>query len=476
MQSSRLKTLLALLFAFALTAGACSGDSEADVAADGDENTTETTEAAGDDAEAEDDDAMAEDDDAEGDAMADMDADTGVVTITGPERDESEAGAIQEVLSAFGAENGIEITYLGSADWESEINVAVEAGNTPDISFFPQPGKLADFYTAGSLQALPSDVEASVSSNWAESWLAFGNVDGTQVGVPAKSDLKSLVWYKPARFAELGYDIPQTWDELVALTETAAAAGDTPWCVGIESGTATGWPFTDWVEDLTLRFQGADYYDQWVAHEIPFSDPGMVDIFNKINDLWSIDGAVFASGGSIAATAFGDNGQGLVDDDCLMHRQASFFSAFIPEGTAFGPDGVDVFYFPQADDTRPILAAGTLAGAFSNRAEVWTVMEYLGTPEYANARQTAQKENKGGGDALSGFLSAVNGADASLYAPLEASMLEVLATGEIARFDASDLMPADVGAGTFWSEGTSFVNGDIDAETATANIDASWPS
>ncbi len=473
MQSSRLKTLLALLFAFALTAGACSGDSGGDTVAEGD--TTETTATEGESTET----TEATGDTETTEATGEMDADTGVVTITGPERDESEAGAIQEVLGAFGAENGIEITYLGSADWESEINVAVEAGNTPDISFFPQPGKLADFYVAGSLQALPAEVEASVASNWNESWMTFGAVDGTQVGVPAKSDLKSLVWYKPARFEELGYDIPQSWDELVALTEAAAAAGDTPWCVGIESGTATGWPFTDWVEDLTLRFQGEDYYDQWVTNEIPFSDPGMVEIFDAVRDLWTIDGAVFASGGSIAATAFGDNGQGLVDDDCLMHRQASFFSAFIPEGTPFADgsaEAVDVFYFPSIGDSRPVLGAGVLAGAFTNRAEVWTVMEYLGSPEYANARQAAQKELKGGGDALSGFLSAVNGADASLYAPLEASMLEILASSEVFRFDASDLMPADVGAGTFWSEGTSFINGDIDAATATANIDASWPN
>ncbi|MCP5033612.1 MAG: hypothetical protein GY939_17570, partial [Actinomycetia bacterium] len=203
-----------------------------------------------------------------------------------------------------------------------------------------------------------------------------------------------------------------------------------------------------------------------------------IQVFNEINDLWSIDGAVFASGGSIAATAFGDNGQGLVDGDCLMHRQASFFSAFIPEGTAFadGTDGaVDVFYFPPVDDTRPVLGAGLLAGAFDDRPEVWAVMEYLGSPEYANARQAAQAERKGGPGSLSGFLSAVNGADPSLYAPLEQSMLDVLADGEVVRFDGSDLMPADVGAGTFWTEGTSFVNGDKDAAAAAEAIDASWP-
>ena len=103
-------------------------------------------------------------------------------------------------------------------------------------------------------------------------------------------------------------------------------------------------------------------------------------------------------------------------------------------------------------------------------------MEYLGTPEYANARQAAQKENKGGAGVLSGFLSAVKGQDATGYEPLEQSFLNILETSAIVRFDGSDLMPGDVGAGTFWTEGTSFINGDITAEEAAATIDASWPA
>jgi alpha-glucoside transport system substrate-binding protein len=401
------------------------------------------------------------------------------ITVTGPERDESEAGAIQAALDAFAEDNDMTITYVGSADWEAEINVAVESDTAPDISIFPQPGKLADFANDGFVVPLSDDTADAVAGNWSQSWLDFGNVDGVQYGVPTKSDLKSLVWYKPARFEALGYSVPETLDEFFALVDQAIADGNTPLCVGIESGQATGWAFTDWVEDMMLRRHGAEVYDQWVANEVKFSDDRVVSVMNEIGDLWSTDGAVFAASGSIAATAFQDNGQPLVDDDCLMHRQASFFSAFIPEGTAFadGSEGaVDVFYFPAAGDDRPVLGAGTLAAGFNDNEETMMVLEYLGSPEYANARQTAQKELKGGGDALSGFLSAVNGADSSLYAPLEASMLEVLATSEVVRFDGSDLMPADVGAGTFWTEGTSFVNGDKSAADAAADIDASWPA
>jgi alpha-glucoside transport system substrate-binding protein len=401
------------------------------------------------------------------------------VTISGPERDESEAGAIQEVLGAWGDENGIDVTYIGDADWEANINTQVQAGNPPDISIFPQPGKLAEFAQDGYLVPLNDEALAAAEDNWSEDWLRYGNVDGVQYGTPVKSDLKSLVWYQPARFEADGYTVPETFDEFVALVdEMAAAGGPKPLCVGIESGQATGWPFTDWVEDMVLRQAGPDVYDQWVSHEIPFNDPQIEEAMQTVVDLWS-DENVFASSGTIAATAFQDNGQPLVDGDCYMHRQASFFSAFIPEGTPFADgseEAVDVFYFPDINGDKPVLGAGTLAAGFNDNDATMQVLTYMATPEYAEARQKAQAALKGGGTALSGFLSAVKGQDPSVYQPLEQSFLEILNTSQIVRFDASDLMPADVGAGTFWTEGTSLVNGDITVQEAADAIEASWPS
>ncbi len=459
MKSSFLK-LLALLFAFTLIAAACGDD-------DGDTTT-------GDDA-ADDGDDMADGDDGDDgdDDMGDGDI---TITVTGPERDENEAGAIQEVLGAWGDEHGIEVIYLGSADWEAEINVQVEGGNPPDISIFPQPGKLADFARDGHIVPLNDAAAAATSENWSDAWTVFGNVDGVQYGVPVKADLKSLVWYQPARFAANGYEVPETYDEFTALVSQIAGDGNRPLCVGIESGQATGWPFTDWVEDMVLRQHGADVYDQWVAHDIPFNDDRIVSSMQTVLDLWTEDN-VFASSGSIAATAFQDNGQPLVDGDCFMHRQASFFSAFMPEGTTFG-DGegeVNVFYFPDINGDRPVLGAGTLAAGFNDNDATMALLAYLSTPDYAEARQVSQATRKGGGATLSGFLSAALGQDPSVYQPLEQSFLEVLETAAIVRFDGSDLMPADVGAGTFWTEGTSAVNGDITAAEAAERIEASWP-
>lgn len=398
------------------------------------------------------------------------------VTITGPERDEPSLVAVQSTLDAFGAEHNINIEYSGDADWEPNIQVQAEGGNLPSIGIFPQPGLLANFAADGIVKPLTDEVNATVDEYWAEGFQINGAVDGVQYGVPVKTDLKSLVWYVPSAFEEAGYEVPETWDDFLALIEQIKDDGEgKPLCVGIESGGATGWPFTDWVEELVLRQQGGDVYDQWVTNEVTFEDPAIVEAMQTVVDLWS-DENVYSAGGSIAATAFQDNAQPLLDGDCFMHRQASFFSGMFPEGTAFadGSEGaVDVFYFPDINGDRPVLTAGTFAAAFDDEPATMAVLEYMATADYAEKRQAAQTAFLDGG--LSGFLSAAQGQDPSVYQPLEQGFLEILNTSELARFDASDLMPSVVGAGSFWSEGVSLVNGDVTVEEAAANIQATWP-
>ena len=395
-----------------------------------------------------------------------------VVRVTGPERSPEDWNSIEAAFEPFEEETGMQVIYTGSADWEAEINVQLAANNPPDISIFPQPGKLADFARDEFVLPLPDDVLESVLQNWNDAAMGFGLVDGVQFGVPNKNDLKSLVWHKPARFAENGYEVPETWDALLALTDQMIADGNTPWCVGIESGQATGWTFTDWTEDLMLRFHGPEVYDEWVANDVKFSDERVVGVFDEILSLWNTPDAVFASGGSIATTNHSSGpAESLAADECMMVRQASFFSGRLPEGSS---EDVGVFYFPSIDENRPVLGAGTLAGAFQDRPAVWAVMDYFGSAEYANARQVAQRELKGGG--LSGFNTANLNVDRANWAELEQSFIDILQTAAVLRFDGSDLMPADVGAGAFWTEATAMVNGEKSTADAAAAIDAAWPT
>ncbi len=454
--------LAAVPIALTLVAAACGSDDDSSSGTDA----TEGTDApAGSDAPA----------GTDGGATGDFAGAT--VTITGPERDDPSIAAISDTLAAFGESVGITVEYSGDADWEANTRTQVEGGNPPSIGIFPQPGLLQDFAADGSIVPLDEAADAAVDENWAEGFQLDGQYEGVQYGVPVKTDLKSLVWYVPSAFEAAGYEVPTTFDEFTALVDQIKADGaGKPLCVGIESGGATGWPFTDWVEEMVLRQSGGDVYDQWVNHEIPFDDPQITEAMQTVIDLWSEDN-VYSSGGSIASTAFQDNGQPLLDGDCWMHRQANFFAGLFPEGTTFadGEEGsVETFYFPDINGDKPVLTAGTFAAGFNDDPATMAVLAYMATGDYASARQAAQTAELGG--ALSGFLSAAQNQDPSVYQPLEQQFLEILTTSELARFDASDLMPAAVGSGTFWTEGVSLVNGDITVEEAAANIEASWPT
>ena len=171
-------------------------------------------------------------------------------------------------------------------------------------------------------------------------------------------------------------------DPVFALAATMIADGNTPFCIGIESGTATGWAFTDWVEDMMLRRHSGETYDAWTSGELDFASDEVSGVMQEVLDVWNTPGMVYAQGGTIASTSFRDNGEPLVNGDCMMHRQASFFSSFFPDNTPVqdGSEGaIDVFQFPVGDIDPPIvLTAGTLVGAFNDRPEVMAIMEAAG--------------------------------------------------------------------------------------------------
>ncbi|MDJ0665208.1 MAG: ABC transporter substrate-binding protein [Acidimicrobiia bacterium] len=455
---------LLLVVVFALIAAACGGDDDADETTAAPDDTAATTAAPDDGGDAADTTA----------APADL-AGT-EVTVFSSEDGVDEATGIQRALDVFAAETGITITHTGARDFSQQINAQAAGGNPPDIAMFPQPGKVLDFAAQGFLLPIPDDVEAVVRPQWPAGTLETYTYEDDVYAFQAKTDLKSIVWYNQEVFANGGYAIPTTLGELVDLGNQMIADGQTPWCIGIESGPATGWTFTDWMEDMMLRVEGPEQYDRWTKNELKFSDPAVTGVAQTILDIWNTPGNTYAAGGSISATAHSaDHGDPLVAGTCAMVRQASFFAAFLPEGTSVGEGGqIGTFYFPHVDtNSAPTLTAGNSAAAFRDAPEVWAVMEYLGSTQYAEERQKAQREIKGG-DA-SGFLTSNLGVDLSLWNELEGGFIDILAKANPARFDGSDLMPAAVGAGTFWTEGTSAVNGDKTVEEAFEAIDASWP-
>ncbi|MEZ5235458.1 MAG: ABC transporter substrate-binding protein [Acidimicrobiia bacterium] len=444
-----------------MLAGACGGDSGGDAAA-GEEATGGT---AGGGASAE---SLLD-----GEIACDQQHAGKEVTIFSPTRDSDTDKPVADFVAAYQPLvdcTGVKIVWEGTDQFETEIKVRIDGGNAPDVIDFPQPGLLASLAKKGQIPEVPANIAKHTNEDFIAGWAELSTVDGKVYGLPARANVKSLVWYSPAAFAEGGYEIPETLDELTDLSDKIVADGGTPWCAGIESGVATGWPVTDWFEDMMLRINGPEVYDQWVNHEIPFDDAKVkaaadaVGSFLKNPDYLGGENAVKA----IATTKFQEGGFPILDGSCFMHRQASFYSGLWPEGTEIGPDGaVDFFYLPvaKAGDDKVMLGAGDIYTAGQDKPEAWDVLLYTGSLEYAQAVLESRKE-----------ISPRKDIDPSTISdPLTKRFQELLVSSDVFRFDGSDMMPGAVGAGTFWTEVTAWIVGG-DTDTMLENIEASWPA
>jgi alpha-glucoside transport system substrate-binding protein len=382
---------------------------------------------------------------------------------------EEQAAAFQAEFVDFMEETGIEVVVEGSPDFEVLSVTRAEAGDPPEIYNFPQPGLMADFARDGYLIDLNAALDANyLKEAYNQAWLDSGMVDGTLVGIWHNADVKSLVWYAKSAFDAAGYEIPETWDDLLALSDQIVADGHVPWCIGIESASATGWPATDWVEDIMLRTTSVENYDAWTTGELKFDSPEVRNAFETMGNIFFNEDYVLGGTTGILTTNFGDAPLPLVDEppSCFLHRQASFIINFFPEDAEVGVD-FDYFYLPPIDSAygKPVLGSGSLLSMAIDNGATREVMKFLATPA------SVEVEVREGL-----FVAPHNGVPLDWY-PSDAlrGFADILANAETFRFDGSDLMPGAVGAGSFWTGVTDYVSGD-DLSTVLQAIDASWPT
>ncbi|MEM1075332.1 MAG: ABC transporter substrate-binding protein [Pseudomonadota bacterium] len=396
-----------------------------------------------------------------------------VIEITGTWTG-NEKVQVDNAFAYFGTATGAEVRYNGSESFENDIVISTQSGSAPDIAVFPQPGLATDLAAKGFLHPLPDGTADWIVDNYSagQSWVdlaTYADPDGNDqlFGIFYRADVKSLVWYSPIGFDEAGYEVPETMEELKELTDLIVEDGETPWCIGIGSQAATGWPATDWVEDMLLRTQPPDVYDKWVANEIPFDDPRILGAIEEYGSFARNEEYVDGGSAAVASTDFRDSPAGLfsIPPKCYLHRQASFIPAFFPDGTEIGED-VDFFYFPAFDSQdlgKPVLGAGTLAAITKPSEAAYAFIEWMKTP-IAHELWMAQGN----------FITAHAGVNAELYADESLrAQGEILQNATTFRFDGSDLMPGEIGAGAFWTGMVDYTTG-ASAEEVAQGIQQRW--
>jgi alpha-glucoside transport system substrate-binding protein len=391
-----------------------------------------------------------------------------VVTVFGTLSD-ADVDDFMASVTDFESSTGIDVRYVGSSNFEADLLERLRRGDPPDLALLPQPGLLDTLVEDGF--ALPWDGELAepAVAGVPDELVDLAEFGGDAYGAWYQLTLKSLVWYSPRVFAERGLDVPSTWDELTSMTGALAAGGTTPWCIGIRADGATGWVATDWVEDMVLRFAGPDVYDGWVTHEVPFTDDAIVDAVERFGAI-ALSPPLVAGGNRAAVElTIDESARELLQQPtrCVLHRQASFLPRLVgTSGLTVAPDG-DLWAFPMpaVDGGRaPLVVGGTVAARFSDDDDVVQLARYLTTDEAATRRA-----------ARGGFVSPRSSVTLDRYSSmLDRFVAELLMEADVVRFDASDLMPPEVGVGTFWTGMTSWLGG-ARLRSVLADIDASWP-
>lgn len=388
------------------------------------------------------------------------------VTVQGQFSGEQQA-SFEQAMVPFEADTGIDVVYEATDTFTDLLEAPADTAS-PDLLIFPQPGTMAEFARAGRLVPLDNFMDAtSLRAAYPDVWLDLGSVDEIPYGIWYRVSVKSLVWYRPTAFEAKGYDIPRTWSALIELSDRIVADGGTPWCIGLESGDATGWPGTDWIEDILLRTGGPEVYSQWISHRLPFNSPQVVRAFNEFGKFLRNPKYVKGGGERAITMPYGESVLGLFSDppDCYLHRQANFVASFFPEDKEARID-YDVFLLPGIDPRfgTPLLVAGDSVAMLNDSMEARSLMKYIASPVPHEI-----------GAKLGGFISPHKQVSLEAYPNvINQNIAQILADADVIRFDGSDRMPAAVGTGSFWAGIIDFAKGKS-AEEVTKSIDDTWP-
>jgi alpha-glucoside transport system substrate-binding protein len=391
------------------------------------------------------------------------------------------AASVADFATATGIK--IQIDSIGSSH-ETVLKTRIDGGKPPDLAMLAQPTPVLAYAAAGKVQDVAKFMDPKKLADEHPATIGLVTQGASIWGVPYKADVKSTIWYPIKAFEAKGYKVPTTWDELIALSDKIVADGTNPWCVSAGGpGTATGWQITDWIEEVVLKTKGLDYYNKWISHEITFQDPGIKDAFDKyVGKIFFTPKYVYGGNTAIVATdqktpmdpMFKDD---LANPQCWMQKIPTWYGPdFFPDQRAssqpskyvIGTD-IGIFPFPTIDPAQKNAegSADTLM-VLVDRPEVRAVAQFLATPEGIQNWIRA-------GSAISTNTSTPADWYAGAYKLKVASEIANSASG--IGFDASDLMPGKVGAGTFWTQTVQWVNnGGTNTDAVLKAIDDSWPA
>jgi alpha-glucoside transport system substrate-binding protein len=382
-------------------------------------------------------------------------------------------------LERFTEETGVEVDLIDFPQLDSWITAEQAEGDPPDVAT-AIPGIVGDLGRRGHLVNLDQFIDVEqLEADQSPYLVSLGRLDPDGTWPSERGHLfaafdmvsvKGLVWYPSPELVQAGYEIPTTLDELMELSDRLKAEGETPWCMGLESEKADGWPATDWIENFLLAEAGLETYDAWTIHELPFDSPPVRRAFERFGDVVFPEGSVPGGPEGAAETFIFDAQPPMLDDHpgCWLYLFPTFAAVGLPPGAP--GRSTDTFPFPSVEgQPEPLIGGGTMVGAFSDRPEVRELIRWFLSPQHGVERAEAGLE----------FMSPHRDFDLDHYPPFLRRQAEVLRdalASDTFRFDASDLMPPGFGDGYFWDAMMRYVDeGPESLDRILSDLDENWP-
>jgi alpha-glucoside transport system substrate-binding protein len=365
------------------------------------------------------------------------------------------------MVAPFEADTGIDVQFTGTRDINAILTTGVASGVLPDLAGLPGPGQMAEFVKAGALKPLDSVLDAATyKSETAPALVELGTVDGKLSGVFIKAAVKGLIWYNP-KVHDYSAAPPATWDDLMSQAEANKGNARALWCLRLGSGAASGWPGTDWIEDIVLRQAGPQVYNDWWAGKVTWSSPEIKAAFQTYLD--DVVANIADPTEAVDPTKdFSGGGDPLFSDPpgCVVFHQASFITGLgaFKDKTA----GTDYNFFPFPDINTEfagaVEGAGDLFGMFHDTEAAKSLMKYLVTKD-------AQDIWVKIGGALSANKNATSYPD-----DISKRSADLLTNAKTFVFDGSDLMPKAMND-AFWTAMLDVTKDPGSLDAALAKLD-----
>jgi alpha-glucoside transport system substrate-binding protein len=382
----------------------------------------------------------------------------------------AELDAFNAVVAPFTASTGIKVTFEASRDQDAILTTRVAAGDPPDLAAAPSPALLTKFANQKKLISLQGIIDQTkLKAEYDKSWIDLGTVNGNLVEVFSWASPKGFIWYDPKIWTAKGYTVPKTWADLIALQTKMKSNGDTPWCIAVESGPASGWAGSDIQKEITLSQSGPSIYDSWWQGKQAWNSTEIKSAWTTFGTLLGPgDANVYGGANYVVNTNFGEVGTPMFASPpkCMMLNQASFITSFFTKANPNLVAGADYNFFPMPDVNSKYAGARVVSGdawsMFKDTPQARALIQYLVTAD----AQAIWAKIPG-----SGKISPNKKVTPDVYPdPISKSIAQATLDTKVAKYDAGDLMPADM-KNAYWSAIIAFIQDQSKLDSILAGLE-----